>query len=58
MQAGLPEQVGGPDNGQVAWVHLSLGPTSGNPAQVPHQVLQGPGKEEKEEIYQIISNLD
>ena len=39
----LPEQVGGPDDGQVLGVHVGDGAEGGQAGQVPHQELQAPG---------------
>ena len=40
----LPEQVGGPDDGQVLGVHVGDGAEGGQAGKVPHQELQAPGE--------------
>ena len=42
-----PEQVGGPDNGQVLDVHAGLSAAGGQTSQVSNEVLQGPERERK-----------
>lgn len=43
-----PEQVGSPDQGQVACVHVGLVAEGGQVSQVLHQVLQSSDNTQKE----------
>lgn len=42
----LPEQIGGPDDGQVPGVHVGLWRIGGHPDEMAHQKLQSPDREE------------